>query len=148
MKNVVLKVLTAGAIIRSDKILIVQRSLNDNSYPGLWELPSGKKEPLELATDSVVREVLEETGLRIKTVDIIHTFNFIADNADETKDFTQLVFYTEETGQPQEVVLSREHQAYRWVIVDELNNLNISQETKEGIIKAFRYTKNSNKILI
>lgn len=140
MKNVVNKVTTAGAVIRDGKILVVQRALDDDSYPGLWELPSGKKEPLELVTDSVTREVREETGLSVKPLDVVFTFNFTVEKPEEIRDFTQLIFAVEETDQ-KEVVLSEEHTEFKWINQEELDTLNISNETKAGIRKVFEYLK-------
>lgn len=139
MKNVVQKITTAGAIIKDKKILVIQRSSNDDSFPNLWELPSGKKEPLEKATDSVVREVFEETGLKVMVKDVIFTFNFIIEKETEIKDFTQIIFAVEIVGDSQ-VKLSDEHQGFRWIGESELDSLNISEETKEGIKKAFNYS--------
>ena len=53
----------AAAIIRNGegKILLQQRS--DNS---LWGLPGGSTDPGESPAQTVVREVYEETGLRVK----------------------------------------------------------------------------------
>lgn len=34
---------------------------------GLWEFPGGKCKPDELITDCITREILEETGLTVKT---------------------------------------------------------------------------------
>lgn len=138
MKNVVNKVTTAGAVVREGKILVVQRALDDDSYPGLWELPSGKKEPLESVTDAVTREVREETQLEVKPLDVVFTFNFTVEKPDEIRDFTQLIFAVEEVAE-KEVVLSEEHKEFKWITQDELDTLNISDETKAGIKKVFAY---------
>lgn len=140
MKNTIQKVTTAGAVVKNNKILVVKRASDDDSYPNLWELPSGKKEPLEKVTDSVVREVFEETGLRVKVLDTIFSFNFSIEKENEIKDFTQIIFAVETVGETQ-VELSGEHQDYKWIAESELDSLNISEETKEGIKKAFNYSR-------
>lgn len=139
MKNIVQKVTCSGAVINDGKILILQRASDDDFYPNLWELPSGKKEPLEKVEDAAMREVKEETGLNVKVKNIIFTFNFIVDKPDETRDVTQLVFATELTGEA-DVRLSDEHQDFRWITEGELNDFNISPETKEAIQRAFSTT--------
>lgn len=140
MKNTIQKVTIAGAVVKNNKILVVKRASDDDSYPNLWELPSGKKEPLEKVTDSVVREVFEETGLRVKVLDTIFSFNFSIEKENEIKDFTQIIFAVETVGETQ-VELSGEHQDYKWIAESELDSLNISEETKEGIKKAFNYSR-------
>lgn len=47
-KNIIQKVVVGGVIFNDDKVLIVQRNSNEDIFPDLWELPSGKKEDLEI----------------------------------------------------------------------------------------------------
>ncbi|KAJ5041261.1 uncharacterized protein L3040_005809 [Drepanopeziza brunnea f. sp. 'multigermtubi'] len=48
------------------QLLLLQRAATDHA-PGVWEVPGGGVEPAEDATvlHAVVREVFEETGLRV-----------------------------------------------------------------------------------
>ena len=45
MKRVVEKIAVAGVIIQNGKVLIIQRGEDEDYLPGLWEIPSGKREP-------------------------------------------------------------------------------------------------------
>jgi 8-oxo-dGTP diphosphatase len=58
----------AGAIIVDDegRLLLIQRGQDPGR--GLWSVPGGKCEPGETAAQACVREVLEETGLRVEIV--------------------------------------------------------------------------------
>jgi len=136
MKNIIQKVTASGAVIKDGKILILQRAQDDDIFPGLWELPSGKKEPRESVYDAVVREIKEETDVDVMVLDIIFTFNFEVEKPDEIKDFTQLVFLVEPVGDAN-VKISNEHQDFKWVSKEDLDNYNLSKETKEAINKAF-----------
>lgn len=62
------RVACVGAIIRDEhgRVLLVRRA--NEPGRGLWSLPGGRVEPGEAEEAAVVREVLEETGLRV-TVD-------------------------------------------------------------------------------
>ena len=52
-----------GAIVRrADQLLLVRRG--HEPAAGEWSVPGGRVEPGELLMEAVVRELLEETGLR------------------------------------------------------------------------------------
>ncbi|MDD4135771.1 MAG: NUDIX hydrolase [Candidatus Shapirobacteria bacterium] len=139
-KKVIQKIVVGGVIIKDSQILIVQRNKNEDTYPGLWELPSGKKEDLETTENSLIREVKEETGLNIKPIIPFDVFNYQIDKLDEIKDSTQinyLVQLVDEQNEPQ-VIISEEHQDYKWVKIDEVDLFNLSDSTKKVIQKAFK----------
>lgn len=54
-----------ACIIDQQHVLIAQREENQ-MLGGLWEFPGGKKEKRESIRQTVIREVLEETGLEVK----------------------------------------------------------------------------------
>lgn len=65
---------TAGLILRPStpttptKILLLKRAEND-SLPGIWEPPGGAVDPEDASIfHGLVREVWEETGLRVKEI--------------------------------------------------------------------------------
>ncbi|OLR90142.1 NUDIX hydrolase [Actinokineospora bangkokensis] len=55
-----------GALVRDvhGKLLLVRRGREPGR--GLWSVPGGKVEPGESDAEAVVREVAEETGLRVR----------------------------------------------------------------------------------
>ncbi len=55
-----------GVIVQDHQILLVQKSSGPNK--GLWDLPGGKIQFGESPDTTLIREVLEETGLEISTV--------------------------------------------------------------------------------
>ena len=136
MKQINQKVVVGGVIVNENKVLIVQRASDEEAYPDLWELPSGKKEPLEKVTDAIIREVKEETGLTTEIIKMVDVFNFSVEKPDETRDVTQINFLLKLIGSS-EVKLSEEHQNFAWITTDEINNYNLSEETKSAIIKSF-----------
>ena len=57
-----------GALIQDDEILMVRHAEPTRSY---WTLPGGGVEPGETAAAAAVREVFEETGLRVRAVRLL-----------------------------------------------------------------------------
>jgi ADP-ribose pyrophosphatase len=140
VKKIVKGIAVAGIVFNKNKVLIIQRSENDDVFPGLWELPSGKRENFEKSEDALVREVKEETNLDVIKIDPIHVFEFKVDKEEEIRDVTQISFLVELIGKPI-VKLSEEHQNFVWVIEDQLSDYNVSKESKKAISKAFEYMK-------
>lgn len=136
MKQIVQKVAVGGVIIHEGKVLIIQRASDDDVYPNLWEVPSGKREHFEKVSDTVLREVKEETGLNTEIVKIVGAFNFVIEKPEETRDVTQINFLLKLAGES-DVKLSNEHQNFAWITKDEVDNYNLSTETKSIILKAF-----------
>ncbi|MBI4099725.1 NUDIX domain-containing protein [Candidatus Microgenomates bacterium] len=137
MKKIVPRIILAGIVFLDGKILIIQRSKEDDVFPELWEVPSGKREPLESSTSALKREVKEETGLDIEPVMPTDVFEFQVEKPDEIRDATQISFIVKPIGST-EVKLSSEHQNYAWINQDGLENYNLSKETKNILQKAFQ----------
>jgi len=68
---------TAGLIHREGRLLITQRPRGTH-LEGLWEFPGGKQDAGESLEACLVREVEEETGLRIRVLararEIVHHY--------------------------------------------------------------------------
>jgi 8-oxo-dGTP diphosphatase len=60
------KIACVGAVIhdRRGRLLLIRRGQEPGR--GLWSLPGGRVEPGETDHEAVVREVAEETGLRVR----------------------------------------------------------------------------------
>ncbi|MEK6818721.1 MAG: NUDIX domain-containing protein, partial [Nanoarchaeota archaeon] len=89
-KTIIQKIVVAAIVLHKNKILLLQRSEKEETFPGLWELPSGKRENLESSMQAIKREVKEETGLRIEVVNPISTFEYIIEKPNFIKDTTQI----------------------------------------------------------
>jgi 8-oxo-dGTP diphosphatase len=60
-------------IIKEEKILLIKR--NEEPFKGFWALPGGYVEWNERVEDAVRREVSEEVGLKVKSLDFIGIFS-------------------------------------------------------------------------
>ncbi len=61
------KVDVRGAVFKDDKLLMVREKLDN----GLWTLPGGWADVNDTPTDSVIREIYEESGYRARVVKLI-----------------------------------------------------------------------------
>ncbi len=53
-----------GVVLKHNKLLITQRRA-DGLLGGLWEFPGGKIQPGETSAAACIREIKEETGLKV-----------------------------------------------------------------------------------
>ena len=79
--------LASGLARRGDLILLVASTYASHDEP-IWNLPGGRQEGRELLTQTVEREVLEETSLRAQVGDLA----YVAESYDGEQHFISSVF--------------------------------------------------------
>lgn len=139
-KKIIQKIVLAGLVVKDGKILVLQRNSNEDIYPDMWELPSGKREPLEPSNGSLTREIKEEAGIDIEVVMPVSIFDYQIEKPEEIRDSTQINFIVIPKG-TKDVKLSDEHQSFAWISDDEVDKYGMSEETKNVIKKAFGVIK-------
>ncbi len=101
----------ATGIARRDNCVLLVASMYANHPEPLWTLPGGRQERAELASETVVRELREETGLRGRVVD----FAYASESYDDATHVANLTFVIEAGGEPN-VPRSHDHVvAAEWV---------------------------------
>ncbi len=97
-------------ILNKGKFLVMH---NNGVKEDLWELPGGRMEFGETAEETLKREILEETGLAVKPIKLIDTWNLVR----EDYQIAGIIYLCQlEAG---EVRLSDEHDAFKWIDTDE-----------------------------
>jgi 8-oxo-dGTP diphosphatase len=100
-------------ITYNDQFLILKRADDDANSPGVWSLPGGGEEPSERPNQTVIREVKEETGLKITVGELLTTHHFAA-----TEPNTAVVVLTfHATTNSNIVTLNKEHSEYKWLSI-------------------------------
>lgn len=127
--------LVVGAVIQSDKkFLLLEREPTD-FMGGLVELPSGTVDADEELLPALVREVQEETGLKVITIlKYLGSFDYKSGSGKKTRQFNFLVEAA--TG---DVKLNPiEHQAYHFIesTDEKFSTFNISDEVKKILMIA------------
>lgn len=72
---------------KGGKYLMLHRSKNKRILPGVWMAPGGKREFNEGLFECTRREILEETGLKIKNIKIRATGNAFLKDLDQEVHF-------------------------------------------------------------
>jgi 8-oxo-dGTP diphosphatase len=135
-KRRVFSVVVAAVIIKEKKVLLLKRREDEDVYPGMWELSSGKREFGETSIEALLREVKEETGLSVVVDRPISVFEYIVELPTEIRDTTQINFLAHLLD-PEEKVILKGHETARWFDKEELYSLdNITEEVKKCVIKS------------
>jgi len=130
------RVAVHGLIKKNGKILVTKRPFDDDYMPMLWDIPGGTIKFQENANDALVREINEETKLKVKIGNIIFCYDF--PSGPERHQF-QMVYECEyESG---EVILNPDdHDEFKWVSLD-----GIEQLPKITLLEElFKFLKNQN----
>ncbi len=106
----------ATGIARHGERLLLVASTYANHVEPLWTLPGGRQEQAELASETVVRELLEETGLQGRVVD----FAYVSESYDGPTHVMNLTFVIATSGEPN-VPSRHDHVvAAEWIPIDAL----------------------------
>ena len=113
----------------NSEILLLQRSDKTSRAHG-WDFAGGGVDKGEDPRDAAVRESLEETGLSIDEIRILTTSNGQTDGGEYV-----MVGYVAHT-KDNAVKLSWEHESYKWMTVDEVEQIELPQ-THRSIVDAY-----------
>jgi 8-oxo-dGTP pyrophosphatase MutT (NUDIX family) len=125
---------TVGAILRrrlaaGPELLILRRAADDE-YGGIEELPSGAVEPGETLGEAVLRETLEETGIRLRGPGS-YQFHFVYPSRRGVT--VQLNFLFDVPADSPVRIGAAEHDAYRWITSGQIDGSDLSPEVKRGV---------------
>jgi mutator protein MutT len=120
-----LQVVSVILVIRCEsKYLLVQRSEEDDIFPGYWQNMGGKIEIGETVEKAIAREMEEEVGLRLDSTPIfLHSYSWKKDDDSPIK--LGLIFLIELRGKidDQKVKLCDELEKYGWYSIDDAKEI-------------------------
>lgn len=118
--------LSVKAIVRNHagECLIIRRSGYSKHNAGKWDFPGGKVDRGENFDTALIREIQEETTLRIHLVGVAGCAQ------SQTPDRVVVYLFMETQAETSDVALSDEHTEYRWVPVAELPTLDMCEQFK------------------
>jgi len=117
-------VVVKGVILNNYKVLIVQRSNDDEFGGGTWECVGGKIEFGEDLESALHREIKEEVGLDVAVGKVLYATTF---KTNPSRQIVILTYLCESKNK--NVFLSNEHINYQWVTKDQFRLL-ITQEIR------------------
>lgn len=124
--------LKAIALNSSNQVLLIQRSIDDHTRPLGWDLPGGGIDENEQPVEGIKREIKEETGLDVSALEIIDAISI--PNLDNT---TAIMIAFKTKTDSENVILSKEHDDYKWMSKEEVKNTELPETYKKFIEKVF-----------
>jgi len=126
----------AAVVFHEGRVLLTLRG-NEPSR-GLWGIPGGVIEVGELVEEAVTREVMEETGVRVRPEKLITTFDSIRRDPDQRVRYHYILFeylcrYEDGEPRPGSDALDA-----TWVPLAQLDSVDIMSSTKRFIEKVAR----------
>lgn len=115
-----IKLATECCIRYEDKILLQERSLDSKNFPGYLSLPGGKIEDGEDPVTAAIREVFEETGIKILAKDIKLKLQAINHHIDKKQTWIIFAFVAELNEEP--LLVPSDEGKLEWFLIEELND--------------------------
>jgi 8-oxo-dGTP pyrophosphatase MutT (NUDIX family) len=142
--------IVSAHIYSSDGKLLMTRNSNPESgvvYGDCWKIPGGGVDDGETHTETVIREVAEETGIDISTYELILVSDNMTGESEKIlretgeKVLVKMNFYVykvvlDKPANQIEVTLDpHEFDEYKWIEISELKNLKLSPPSVELFTK-------------
>ena len=130
------KITVGGLLVKDNKVLVVRRSSAEPYLTGYYELPGGKVDFGDHPKESLEREFMEEVNLKIIALYPYRVFTYVSDKGN--RHTVELVYFVKIDDDVKNIKLSEEHDDFKWISVDEVNTLQISDEIKTNIKIGFK----------
>jgi 8-oxo-dGTP diphosphatase len=119
-------------INESGQALILRRGPTAPWMPGKWNLPGGVVDPGESLRQAAIREVIEETTLRVRSSSPLTTIDHTAE------EWAAAFFISGPDEWSGKVRLDYENDAFAWISEPEISGYSFIPTVKEGLMRAFQ----------
>jgi len=110
--------------------LIMKRASNQK-YPNIWQMVTGKISENEKAYQAAIREIKEETNLKVDKLYIVPNVNYFYNNFDDS--ITIIPVFAAVITSDENLKISHEHSEYEWTKIEEAKKRFAWQGQKKSI---------------
>lgn len=131
------RVAVGAVVFKDERVLLVRRG--QPPAQDLWAIPGGRIEIGETMQQAVEREIFEETGITVRALDPVYTFDVIDRDEHGRPRFHYVIidFTADYVGG--QIKAGDDAAAARWVSADELGSLKVSSKTRQLLKTQFDF---------
>jgi len=127
-----------GAVVfREDRVLLIRRG--QAPAKNLWAIPGGSVKIGETLQQAAEREILEETGIRIRAARPIYIFDVIERDESESIRFHYVIIDLSAEYVSGELSAGDDAVEARWVSAEEINGLAVNSTTLQLLKTKFGF---------
>jgi len=121
--------------IKQGKILLVRRAFEPGA--GKWSIPGGMVEVGETLSEAAARETEEETGIKVKILELINVFDMIDRDPDNKIRFHYVLvdFLSKPVGGEEKP--SEEVSEMKWVAYEEAKTMDLTRTARKALDELF-----------
>jgi mutator protein MutT len=134
------KMEVSACFIRVDEQVLFLKRLPTKPQGSTWGIPGGKCDPGETASDAVIREIFEETGIAMSRESLHYFGEFYIRYPD--MDYTFHMFEYSMQQLPEVHYSPLEHSGYRWVTLEEALQMPLIPGEEECIYLTYGISPN------
>lgn len=137
-KHPVQPILAVGAIVfKENKVLLVRRG--KAPAKGLWAIPGGSVKLGETLKDAAEREIIEETGIRVKAGATVYSFESIIRDANGDVQYHYYIVDLEAEYISGEITPGDDADDAAWMTVADLKVNDVNPRTLELLVQQYNF---------
>jgi ADP-ribose pyrophosphatase len=131
------RVAVGAVVIRHGEVLLIRRAKPPSE--DMWAIPGGSVRLGETLREAAERELKEETGVRARAGEAIHTFDVIEKDRDGGVRFHYVIVDFEAEYVDGEPSPNDDAREARWVTPEELASLPVNESTRRLLNTRFKF---------
>lgn len=137
------RVAVGAVVFKDDRVLLVRRG--HPPAEGLWAIPGGSVELGETLQEAAEREILEETGVRIRAQEPIFTFDVVERDAEGRVRFHYVIVDMQAEFVGGSVCPGDDAAEAGWISAKALNELEVSRRTRQLLRQRFGFGRHPER---
>jgi ADP-ribose pyrophosphatase YjhB (NUDIX family) len=121
------RVFTTGVVLNGERLLILKRKVDDDTYPGFWDCVGGHFEKGESAEECMLREAREESGQSMKIVRVGPLIEYV----DAYGRAVAVPFILRPD--PKQKIVPSEHSEFKWIRLSEIKEYEIVPDLAKAL---------------